>query len=67
MLYKLFLHFKVIMKICFAVCAGAGYGVIKLQNKRRREIKLKKDNTGKNFDKLCKFFSCNSAQCVVVQ
>lgn len=34
-------------------CAGAGYGVIKLQNKRRREIKLMKDvTTKKNFDKL---------------
>lgn len=38
----------------FSVCAGFGYGVIKLQNKRRREIKLKKENSGKNFDKLCK-------------
>lgn len=35
------------------ICAGLGYGVIKLQNRRRRNIKAKKEiNIGKNYDKL---------------
>ncbi|XP_067143803.1 dual oxidase-like isoform X2 [Centruroides vittatus] len=34
------------------ICAGLGYGVIKLQNKRRRKIKLKRDEAGKTCDKL---------------
>ncbi|GIY45495.1 hypothetical protein CDAR_8051, partial [Caerostris darwini] len=50
-------------------CAGLGYGVIKLQNKRRREIKLKKENSGKNFDKLYvkEWLHQNHKRCVKVK
>lgn len=34
------------------ICAGLGYGVVKLSNKRRRLIKARQDmNNGKNYDK----------------
>lgn len=39
-----------------SVVALLGYGVIKLQNRRRRKLKAKQEMTnGKNYDKLCKF------------
>ncbi|XP_013772431.1 dual oxidase-like [Limulus polyphemus] len=35
------------------ICAGIGYGVIKLQNRKRRKIKtMNDDTTNKNFEKL---------------
>jgi hypothetical protein len=42
--------------IISSVVALLGYGVIKLQNRRRRKLKAKQEMTnGKNYDKLCVF------------
>ncbi|CAG2108202.1 unnamed protein product, partial [Medioppia subpectinata] len=43
------------------VVALLGYGVIKLQNRRRRKLKAKQEMTNtKNYDKLCKYyFNCD--------
>lgn len=42
--------------LCFVpiICAGAGYGVVKLQNSRRRRLKMKQEenNNGKSVDKM---------------
>lgn len=52
--YKLS-HILPISSIFFLVCAGMGYGVIKLQNSRRRKIKLRQEMIiGKHCEKLGK-------------
>ncbi|XP_035222142.1 dual oxidase-like isoform X3 [Stegodyphus dumicola] len=65
-----YIYSCIILAFIPIVCAGMGYGVIKLQNKRRREIKLKKDaNTDKNFDKLYvkEWLHQNHKRCVKVK
>ncbi|KAG8223936.1 hypothetical protein J437_LFUL003744, partial [Ladona fulva] len=45
-----------IIFLCFVpiICAGAGYGVVKLQNRRRRRLKMRQEenNNGKSVDKM---------------
>ncbi|CAL1263202.1 unnamed protein product [Larinioides sclopetarius] len=64
-----YIYSCIILAFIPIVCAGFGYGVIKLQNKRRREIKLKKENSGKNFDKLYvkEWLHQNHKRCVKVK
>ncbi|GIX95728.1 dual oxidase, partial [Caerostris darwini] len=64
-----YIYSCIILAFIPIVCAGLGYGVIKLQNKRRREIKLKKENSGKNFDKLYvkEWLHQNHKRCVKVK
>lgn len=51
----LYVNFDNVLLSHISVCGMVGYGVIKLQNKRRRDIKAKKDivKNGKAQDKLC--------------